>query len=167
MDSKAFSLIELIITLVLVGILLSFLTFSYLVAMRGWDAEMKRHSPLFEAAKAFERIGEEMRSMNSVTTAAQASVTFVEDVDDDGVDETIIYSWSGVSGENLNRQEDAVTTILANNVTNFAVQYYDSSNNELGFPVTASQVRAARFSLTTARGDDSFSLRTEFRPRGL
>ena len=164
---KAFSLIELIISLVLVSILLSFLTFAYLVAMRGWDAEMKRHSPRFEASKALERVGEEVRSMNSMSAAASNSMTFVEDVDDDGVDETIQYSWSGVAGEDLTRQEGSITATLANNVTSFTIEYYDSNNDVLSFPVTASQVRAIRMSLTNARGDETFSLRTEFRPRGL
>lgn len=166
-NMKAFSLIELIISIALISILLSFLTFSYLVAMRGWDAEMKRHSPRFEATKALERVGNEVRSMNSVSSALQNSVTFAEDVNSDGADETIIYSWSGVSGEDLNRQEGSVTTTLANNVTSFTLQYYDSSDNVLNFPVTASQVRVIQFNLTAAKSGESFALRTEFRPRGL
>jgi hypothetical protein len=119
-----------------------------------------------EAGQALARLSEDLRLAESLTAAAAGDLTLTRDTDDDGDDDSVQYSWSGVSGDPLNRVADVTVPVL-NALSSLAFSYYDSGGNLLSFPVTASQVRLVSVELTTAAEDETLKLRSEIRLRKL
>lgn len=166
LSSRGLTLIELMLTLVLVFALAAAIWMSY---QTGFDIFYDQHTRTGgkgEVGRGLVRMAEELRHATSLTSAEQTAFTFTADTDDNGVDESIQYTWSGVVGEAL-RRIDASTTPLVNSVSSLAFSYYDASNNLLSFPVTASLVKVVSFDLTVTSGDEVFQLRSRARLRNL
>jgi len=119
-----------------------------------------------EAGRGVVRMAEELRQAASLTNAQSSSLTFTYDLDDDGDDDTIQYTWPGTVGTALQRIGD-VTTNLVNSVNDLTFSYYDSSNNLLSSPVTVSNVRIIAMDLTVSNQDEAFHLRSQVRLRNL
>ena len=164
---RGFTLIELIITVVLVVILVGALWMVFNTAFGSFYSQDFRVRIKGEAGRAFIRMEKELREATSVTGAQAASLTFTVDADDDGADETVQYVWSGTAGDPLSRTSGGATTPVVSKVTNLALSYYNASNALLSSPVTASQVRAVAFDLTATEGDEAFQLRSRVRLRNL
>ena len=130
-------------------------------------SQAKRSSEKNEAERCNIQLAGELRQATSVTSAQQTSLTFTVDTDSDGVDETIQYTWSGTSGQPLNRVVATVTTAMVNKISSAAFTYYDANNSQLSFPVTASQVRLVSLSLTVTDQNETFNLRSQFRLSSL
>ena len=128
----------------------------------GYDQE-RRTREKAEAGRLMIRLASELRQASSVTAAQAATFTFAADLDKDGADESIQYTWSGASGQPLNRVVGTTTTPMINTVSSLAFTYYDGNNNQLSFPVTASQVKLVLIDLTTTDGDEIFNLRNRIR----
>ena len=109
------------------------------------------------------RLASELRQASSVTTAQAATLTFAADTDKDGADESIQYTWSGTSGQPLNRIVGTTTTRIVNTVSSLAFTYFDENNTQLSFSVTVSQVKLVLIDLTVTDGDEVFNLRNRVR----
>ena len=120
-----------------------------------------------EVGRLLINISQELRKAASLTSAQQASLTFSLDTNDDGLDETVQYIWSGVAGEALNRISGATAPAVVNSVNSISFSYYDANNNLLAFPVTASAVRLVAINLTVIDKDETFQLRSNVRLRNL
>jgi hypothetical protein len=59
------------------------------------------------------------------------------------------------------------TAAVVNYVDSMAFSYYDSNDNLLTFPVTASQVRAVAVTITVTDGDETFTLRSKVKLRNI
>ena len=162
-----FTLIELIITVVLVVILVGTLWMVFYAGFSTFYNQDTRIRLKGEAGRAFIGLEKELREATSVTSAAAADLTFTLDTDDNGVDETVQYVWSGTAGTALNRVSGGATTPVVSKVNSLALSYYNSADALLSFPVTASQVRAVAVDLTAADGDETFQLRSRMRLRNL
>lgn len=162
-----FTLIELILVIMLISVLLGAITFTFVVGLRAWDVGMLHGGIKKDASYSLRLVSEEMRQATSITAANENDVTFLADLDRNGLDETVTYSWSGVLGENFNRIQGATTLPLARDVQNAQFKYYDASNNLLSFPVTASSVRVVEITLQLKREDETIQLLSKFRPRGI
>src|SRR3989338_11545 len=157
--SEGFTLIELILVIALLSIMLGAIGFTFLVGLRAWDIGILSGGIKKEASYSLRIISEELKQATAITTAGLNSITFVADLDNNGENETITYSWSGVIGENLKRTSiiitppETVTTDLARNVQNTQFQYYNINNTLLGPPppVTASLVRVVELTLQIQR----------------
>ena len=165
--SKGVTLIELMISVVLISVLAGAIWMVYDVAMRTFYAQGKRTTVKADAGSAFIKISEELRQAVSVTTATATGVTITVDTDDDGVNETIQYTWAGAAGNPLQRIYSTETRSLASSVASLALTYYDSSNTLLSFPVTVSQVKAVVINMTITDGDESLTLRSRADLRNL
>lgn len=167
--SDGFTLIELILVIALLSILLGAIGFTFVVGLRAWDTGILSGGIKKEASYSLRIITEELKQATSITTAGLNSVTFIADLDNNGVAETISYTWSGVAGANLSRIEGAVTTVLARNVQNAQFQYYDANNTLLGPPpaVTASLVRVVELTLQLQRESETLQYLVKIRPRGI
>jgi hypothetical protein len=120
-----------------------------------------------EGGRALIRIAQELREATSVTSAQQTSLSTTVDTDDNGVDEAVQYAWSGTPATPLNRTSGGATTPLVDSVSGLVFSYYDSSNTQLSFPVSASQVRGVGIDLTVSDDDETFRLRSRARLRNL
>ena len=163
---RGLTLTELIITIILVSILVGSLWMVYDSGFRPFYSQNTRIGIKGEAGRSFVNLAREMREAASLTAATQSSVTFTTDTDDNGINETIQYTWSGAAGTALQRISGATTPVI-NSVYSLAFAYYDSSNSLLSFPVTASQVRVVSLNVTAASQDETFQLRSRTQLRNL
>lgn len=162
-----FTLLELIIVTVLISILLGAITFTFVVGLKAWEVAMLHGGIKKDASYSLRLITEEMRQATSITTANQNDVTFVADLDGNGVDEAIRYSWSGVIGEDFNKVVGTTTTALARDAQSAQFKYYDANNNLLSPPVTASSVRLVELTLQLRKENESIQYVSKIRPRGI
>lgn len=160
------TLLEVLITVVLISILLSAIWMVYKAGFGTFYAQWTRTGIKGELGRALITASQELRQAASVTDAQARSLSFTLDTDDNGVDETIQYIWSGTTGEALNRISSS-TTALVNSINTLAFSYYDANNNLLSFPVTALQVRLVAMDITVSSKDETFSLRLDVRLRNL
>ncbi len=160
------TLTELIITIVFLSILLGAIWMIYQGMFKSTYSQEKRTGIKAEMAHGFPTLALDLREASSLASAQQTSLTLQRDTDDNGVDETIQYTWSGTSGAPLQRVAD-VTIPLVNFVSSLAFSYYDANNNLLSFPVTASQVRLVAVNVTAANQDETLQLRSQTRLRNL
>ncbi len=160
------TLIELLITLVLMFALVGVLWGVFNTGLTTTVTESLRSSIKGESGRGIIRMGNELRQALSVTTAQATNLTFTADTDNDGVAESIQYTWGGTAGNPLNRVA-STTFPLVNSVNSLAFSYYDSNNNLLSFPVTASQVRVVGVNITAKSQDETFQTRSEYRLRNL
>mgnify|MGYP001581763217 CR=1 FL=1 len=171
--NQGLTLIELLITVVLVSILLGAIWVVYDVGFRTFHTQMVRTSAKGEVGRLFINIAKELRQATSMTNAQQVTSTFTADTDYNGVDETIQYTWSGIAGEPLNRVLTSVvpsfttTTPVVNSVSNLALSYYDVNNNLLSFPVTPSLVRLVAIDISVTDKEETFHLRSNIELRNL
>ena len=159
----AFTLIELLITIVLVSILIGAVWMVYDTAIRTFYTQWTRTGAKGEAGRMLVNISQELRQANSVTTSQQTNLIFTADTDSNGVDDTIQYTWSGNAGNPLNRVS-TVTTPVVNSVSALTFSYYDANNNST---IVASQVRLVAIDVTVTDKDETFALRSRVRLRNL
>lgn len=170
---KGFTLLELIITTVLVSVLLGAVWMVYKAGFSNFYTQGTRSGIKGDTGRLFINLAKELRLASSVTTAQAAAFTFTLDTDNNGVDETVQYTYSGTAGAPLNRvltstvPSFSLTTPVIASVNSLAFSYYDTNNNLLSFPVTPSQVRLVALNITSANTDESFQLRSNVRLRNL
>lgn len=165
-SSKGLTLIELMIAIVLVSLFIGAVTLLYKTGFSTFYSQGVRVSGKGGAGRALVNMAQELREATSVTDAQQTSVTFTRDTDGNGTDETIQFTWSGTAGTALNRVASCTQPVVLN-VNNLSLSFYDSSNNLLSFPVTASQAKMALIDLTVKEQDETFQLRSQARFRNL
>ena len=169
--SAGFTLIELMITIVLTSILLGAIYLVYDTGFRTTYQQWTRTGAKGEVGRVMINMGNETRQATSLTAATATSFTFTLDSDNNGLNETVQYTWGGVAGNPLNRVQSvpapAFTQLLVNSVNSASFTYFDVNNNLLGFPVTASQVRLVSLDLTVLDKDETFELRSKFQLRDL
>jgi prepilin-type N-terminal cleavage/methylation domain-containing protein len=164
--TPGFTLIELVITTVLVAIMLSAIWMVYNTGFKAFYSQWTRSGIKGELGRASVNISNELRAATAITSAQEESLSFTADSDSNGADETIQYTWSGVAGEDLNRVS-SVTIPVVHSVSSLSFSYYDSNNNLLSPPVTASQVRLVALDITVAEEDETFQLRSKVKLRSL
>jgi len=164
--STGMTLIELLITMVLMFALVAVIWGVFNTGFTTTATESLRTSLKGDSGRGFIKMGREFRKALSVTSAQATGLTFTADTDNDGIEETIQYTWNGTAGQPLNRVSGG-TQPLVNSVSVLSFSYYDSNHNLLSFPVTASQVKSVGADITVADEDESFRLRSEYRFRNL
>ncbi len=165
------TLLELLITLALISILLGAIWLVFYSGSRVFYNQWSRIGIKGEASRVFFNISQELRKATSVVSATQTSFSFTLDSDNNGVDETLQYAWSGTAGTPLNRilvlPAPSFTIPVVKSVNSLAFSYYDANNNLLSFPVTTSQVKLVAIDLTVVDRDETFNLRSKERLRNL
>ena len=166
---EGFTLIEMFLVMGLLIVLLGAVTYIYVIGLRVGDVGMLAGGVRKEASYSLRIISEELRQAIAVTAADLYTITFQADLDGNGIVDTITYSWSGASGDDLVRTQGVETQILARGVQNASFQYYDSTSAALGppFPVIASAVRVVQLTLQAAKEDESVKYEMKIRPRGI
>ncbi|UCD74311.1 MAG: prepilin-type N-terminal cleavage/methylation domain-containing protein [Phycisphaerales bacterium] len=100
-----FTLVEMIISLVIVSIIMVGMGGALLMSSQALPGEDSRTDRITAAADVAEQIASELTYAISVTELTSTAVTFtVADRDSDSNPETIRYAWSGTAGDPLTRQ---------------------------------------------------------------
>ena len=164
--NHGFAVIELLITVLLVSILLGAIWMVYSVGFKTFYTQWTRTGIKGQVGRTFINIAGELRQATSVTVTQQANLNFSADNDNNGIDETVQYIWSGVAGEPLQRIS-SVTTPVVDSVNSLAFSYYDANNNLLSFPVTPSHVRLVAIDIIVTDKEETFHLRSNMELRNL
>lgn len=166
-----FTLLEVMITLVLVSFLIIALSTMYWGGFKVAYSQIKRGGVKGEVGRAFINMAQELRQATSITTAGNFNLVFILDSDSNGVDETVRYLWGGAVGNPFKRIQisplPTYTTTMVNSVNSLSFAYYNAANTILTQPVNAAQVRVVVVNITVTDGDETFQLRSEIKLRML
>lgn len=157
------TLIELLISIMLVSAVLGAIWMIYGTGLEVFYNQMFRYDIKDQINLAFITMTKELHQTLSITAATATSVTFTADINSDGVNETIQYTWSGTPGAPLNRVVGSSTNTLVRSVNSLAFSYYAANSNTtpLSFPVTVTQVQLIAIDATAIKGSETFRLRTK------
>ncbi len=163
---EGFSLIEVILVMVLVGILAAILIPPLNLGVQGYSSIETRGHLAAQAREAATRMVRELRNIQkegdntpNITSADASSITFV-----DVSDNTITFALSGPA---VNRNADT----LVDNVSSLQFRYFDGSNTELtSLPLSGADrdsVRRILVVLMLAEGSEIISLTDQAYLQGL
>ena len=158
---KGLTLIELIIVIVLFSVLMISVSWVFIVGLRTWNSGLNRAQIRQDSSLAMEKMVRELSQADSITDAAADEITFLADLDDDGINETVTFD---VNNTELIRTFEGVPTVLAFDVQGFELSYRDLDDNLLNLPQdTASQkkrddIRVIAISLSMNKADETIIL---------
>ena len=158
------TLIELLISVTLISAMLGAVWAIYSTGFDVFYGQLSRYDIKDETALSFITMTRELHQASSIAAATATSVRFKADLNSDGVDEDITYTWSGASGAPLNRVVDAVTKTLIRSVQSIAFTYYNTGNISISAPVSAPNlpnVHLVAVDAAAVKGDETFHLRTK------
>jgi prepilin-type N-terminal cleavage/methylation domain-containing protein len=160
--AKGLTLIELVMTIVIVGILLGVLSFSVKGIMDMWNFWSFRSEVVSQGRVAVMRMVREIRQVRNETSifiADRSSMQF-----NDTNNQTVDYS---LSGSDLIRNGN----VLARGVNNLTFSYYNITNAELApLPLNAAsrpEIYVIGITLKITSGDQNKTLETRVYPRNL
>lgn len=155
--TEGFTLIELVLVIVLLGVLAALLVNPFSTGVKGFAAIETRGGLTSHAREAMTRIVREMRNIQrtgnnapNITSANASTITFV-----DLEDNTITFALSGSTVERN-------STGLTDQVSNLQFRYFDGSNSELtSLPLSAGDrdnVRRIMVVLTLQEGTETVTM---------
>ena len=162
---QGFTLVELIIVITIVGIIAGVVGSILLKAIDAWTFKFKRNDILWDGRLAINRMVREIREIKdlaSVTTASGSEFRFLNVDDAD-----ITYN---LSSTDLNRTEDGVTNLLAEDVSSLSFTYYDSNGSTISAPTVSpsdTDIRRVRIDLTLTKGGENVYLQSQGVPRNF
>lgn len=155
------TLIELLISVLLISTMLGTVWAIYHTGFTVFYNQLSRYDIKGETSLAFMTMTGELHQALSVTAATATSITFTADLDSNGVNETIQYTWSGVAGAPLNRVVGTATRTLVHSVQDLMFSYYNTNNVLLSVPITVADVHLVAVDATAVKGNETFHLRTK------
>jgi len=131
-SKRGFTLIEVIASLLLLGILGVFFSFGLTTAMEGYVFARKNAETTQKGQVALLRLTKELSVIRTVTTGSATAISFTSCKAGSDVSQTV--TWSGSAGDPLYLASD----ILVNNVNDFDLGYYPSFSGAKGASWTGS-----------------------------
>ena len=162
-NTRGFTLIEIVITIVLVSILSGIASLIILQGMTAYTGEQSRSDVHYQARIAMERMAREIRLIRSqgadITSLLPADLRFT---DING--STVGFNWVAAS-KTLNRWNGAGNDVLATGVTAFTFTYY--LQDGVTTPATAANLGCVEIVMTAQQGAETFELRSRVFPRNF
>ena len=165
-SKKSFTLVELIVSLVLLGIF-SWIGISVMfTGVDIWGFFSQRKEILADARMSIDRMSREIRMIknNTSVTTADSSVFRFTDINNNDI---IFVLSSGL----INRTENGVTNGLLSDVTGLTFTYYDSNGSVIASPLVSpsqTNIRRVRIDITLSKGaSQAVNLRIDAWPRSL
>lgn len=176
-NKKGFTLIELVITVVLIGIVLFIVANSLYTGINAYLTTDKRKESLDQARIAMERMTREIRLVNAIVNGASV-------VPDVSIANATTFSFTDVTGAalsftletgNIKRTSGATTVILANGVSSigdsvFATGIFSYIINGSPTPTQTPaipQIKRIMMGFKTTTDNESIQLKSEVWPRSL
>lgn len=160
-SSDGFTLIEIVVTIVIVGIVGGIAAMIIAQGVRSYSDEQGRSGVRYQARFAVERMVREVRLIRScadITGPANPSAT-LSFTDINGT--AVAFS---VAAGNLNRGADRLATGVT---TAQPFRFLDKSGNPTTTCVSPNDIWFIEINLTAAQGAEAYSLRTRVHPRNF
>lgn len=126
LNKKGFTLIEIIVSLLLLGVVVAVLGLSTVNMVKSFLFSGKNADTLLKGQIAIARIEKELNNLKQVTASSANSITFTSYRD--AASRTI-----KISGTNLLLSENGVDFVLTDQVSSFSLKYYDKNFVETKF----------------------------------
>lgn len=128
-----FTLVEIVVTIVVMGILLTGLTSAIMVATAALPDDDNINAQTIAARDALEHIAVDLHEAQHITESGSERIGFtVADRDGDGTPEHIMYEWSGIAGDPLMRTyNDDDSSAVVENVHFWALSYTRNNVTEI------------------------------------
>jgi len=165
---SGFTLIEIIVTIVIIGIIASIAAGIILQGAKSFSAENSRNNLHYQARLAVERMAREVRLIRSQTVGDVQTMNATDLIFCDATGKAIEFQLNGTT---LNRRESATCSpvawggwnaLSASGVTAFNITYYDQNGNTAG--VTATNLWYIGIDLTDTQGSETLEVRTRVHP---
>lgn len=154
---QGFTLIEMVLVIVLLGIIGAALTVSFGPGIQTYVGVDLRKEALQNARTALQRVINETREARTFSACAPCSPANTLAFTD--IENTAItFAWSGTAQDPLTRNGDN----LASNVDDFTVTFYEQDGTE---PEDETEIWRIRVDLKVRVGDQTVDLRSEVHPR--
>ena len=180
-SERGVTLIELVLVIVLIGVIGIIGAQVFLYSTQSVMTGNAVREATQVNRMAMDRMIRELRMVRDefcVAGATANSFTFT-----DTQNRVLTYSWSGISGDPLNRTENGVANILIDQVANLTFTYLDSAVLEAPIPVPdvcpgattcdpllcplPTDIWSIQVDLTTQSGTETVQFRSRVHPRGL
>ncbi|MDA3832194.1 MAG: prepilin-type N-terminal cleavage/methylation domain-containing protein [Spirochaetales bacterium] len=145
-SEKGFTLIEVIVSLILLGIVSAIAGMGFVVVAKGYVFAKLNSEMVEKGQTAITRMVKELGDC-TITAGTATSITF--DRRSDGTTHT--FSWAGASGNPLVLDPGTNNDTLIDNVNDFALAYYDND----GIPVAADAASQVEIGLQLIAADNS------------
>ncbi len=158
---NGFTLIEIVITIVLVGILAGIAALIILQGVESYSVEEVRSNVHYQARLAMERMAREIRlirraSVVDITTMTDTNLRFT---DVNGANAG--FTWTSPT---LSRWNGIGTAVLAPNITAFDFNYYRQDGVT---PATEATLWYVEITMTSQQGSESLQMSTRVHPRNF
>lgn len=126
----AFTLVELVLAMAGTSLLLLGISSAIIVASRSaYDPEQPQ-TALARSRFVAQLIADDLAQATSIVEGSATAVEFtVADRDDDGVEETLRYEWSGTVGDGLYRSMNGDSALLASDIASLGFTYTTTTEN--------------------------------------
>jgi len=165
-SKKSFTLVELLMSLVLLGIISWIGIAAMFSGVDTWGFFSQRKEILADARMAIDRMSREMRMIKdntSVTAAGSSAFRFI-DVNNKDITFTL-------SSGTISRTENGTTNGLLDNVTGLTFTYYDSNGSVIVSPMVApsqTNIRMIRIEIALSKATSrTVNIRADVWPRSL
>jgi prepilin-type N-terminal cleavage/methylation domain-containing protein len=158
--SNGFTLIEIVITIVLISIISGLAAVIILQGVKGYSAEDQRSNLHYQARIAMERMEREIRLIRGqgadITTMALTNLQYV-----DINNSTVGFSWANPT---LSRWNGVGNDVLASSITAFSFTYLQQDG---ATAATAANVWFIDIAMTSQQGSDSLVMHSRVHPRNF
>ncbi len=173
MNERGATLIELVLSIVIIGIIAVVITDAFVTSSKSILTGNAVREAAQEGRMAASRMVREIRNLRSDRCVSSATVNTLTFVDTNA--ETITFSWSGTSGDPLMRNAD----IFVEKVSNLTFTYYDNAEPAVGIPsptvcgtpcsatCAATNIWSINIDLTTQSGAETMQFRSQLHPINL
>ncbi|MCK4648245.1 prepilin-type N-terminal cleavage/methylation domain-containing protein [bacterium] len=128
-NGAGLTLIEILVVLFIMGFIATSLYYVLNAGIKSWRAGKERTDIIAQARVAMDRLTRELRATGGIEAAEDTYIYFSTDLNADGTETHIYYSWPG-SGISLLRKEAAGTYYsIARSINNFSFTYYSTEDD--------------------------------------
>jgi prepilin-type N-terminal cleavage/methylation domain-containing protein len=161
-NSKGFTLIEIVITIVLVSILAGIAAMIIMQGVAVYSDEQSRSNVHYQARIAMERMAREIRMIRSTADITDFTATNLRFTDVSGT--TLGFEWINLT-RTLNRWNGASDDVLASGINPLVFSYFE--NDGVTPAVLVDDVWFVDIAMTSVQGLESLPMRTRVHPRNF
>jgi prepilin-type N-terminal cleavage/methylation domain-containing protein len=159
--SKGFTLVEVVITIVIIGIIFAIAAMIILQGVRAYSKEQNLTDAHYQARLAMERMSREIRTIRSTNAADITAFTAVNLQFTDMSGAALGFQWTSPT---LNRFNGVGNDVLAKGISAFSFSYYKNDNTVAVLPADLPLLWFIDIAITSQQGSDALQMRTRIHP---